>query len=116
MAGMEEELRDRWAADAGRSRAAATALDSLLGRYREPQRRYHGLAHVLRVLRTLDDGLCGDRGARPGGGSPGRLVPRRRLRPEGGGRCQRGRPAPSSPSGTWWPSASHPSGSPPSPG
>ena len=32
----------------------------------------------------------GDRGARPGGRSPGRLVPRRRLRPQGGGRRQRG--------------------------
>ena len=58
MAGVEEELRDRWAADAGRSRAATTALDSLLGRYREPHRRYHGLAHVLRILRTLDDVLA----------------------------------------------------------
>jgi predicted metal-dependent HD superfamily phosphohydrolase len=58
MAGVEEELRDRWAADTGRGRAAATALDSLLGRYREPHRRYHGVAHVLRVLRTLDDVLA----------------------------------------------------------
>jgi predicted metal-dependent HD superfamily phosphohydrolase len=57
MAGVEEELRDRWAADAGRSRPATAALDALLGRYREPHRRYHGPAHVLRVLRTLDDVL-----------------------------------------------------------
>jgi predicted metal-dependent HD superfamily phosphohydrolase len=55
MAGVEEELRDRWAADAGRDRAATAALDSLLGRYREPHRRYHGTAHVLRVLRTVDE-------------------------------------------------------------
>jgi predicted metal-dependent HD superfamily phosphohydrolase len=58
MAGVEEELRDRWAVDAGRGRAAETTLDSLLGRYREPHRRYHGVAHVLRVLRTLDDVLA----------------------------------------------------------
>ena len=55
MAGMEEELRDRWAADSGRDRAATEALDSLLSRYREPQRHYHGTAHVLRVLRTVDE-------------------------------------------------------------
>jgi predicted metal-dependent HD superfamily phosphohydrolase len=56
--GVEEELRDRWAADAGRGRAATTALDSLLGRYREPPRRYHGTAHVLRVLRTVEEILA----------------------------------------------------------
>ena len=55
MAWVEEELRDRWAVDAGRSRAAVAAFESLLGRYREPQRRYHGVAHVLRVLRTIDE-------------------------------------------------------------
>jgi predicted metal-dependent HD superfamily phosphohydrolase len=55
MAGMEEELRDRWAADSGRDRAANEALDSLLSRYREAQRRYHGTAHVLRVLRAVDE-------------------------------------------------------------
>jgi len=58
MAGMEEELRDRWAVDAGRGRAAATTLDSLLGRYREPHRHYHGVAHILRVLRTMDEVLA----------------------------------------------------------
>jgi predicted metal-dependent HD superfamily phosphohydrolase len=55
---VEEELRDRWAADAGRDRAATAALESLLGRYREPHRRYHGTAHVLRVLRTLEEILA----------------------------------------------------------
>lgn len=48
-------MRDRWAAIAGHSRAASAALASLLGRYREPQRHYHGLAHVLRVLRAIDE-------------------------------------------------------------
>jgi len=52
---VEEELRDRWAVDAGRGRSAVVALESLLARYREPYRRYHGVAHVLRVLRTIDE-------------------------------------------------------------
>jgi predicted metal-dependent HD superfamily phosphohydrolase len=51
---MEEELRDRWARDLGPSHGGAAALDDLLGRYREPHRRYHGVAHLLAVLRTLD--------------------------------------------------------------
>jgi predicted metal-dependent HD superfamily phosphohydrolase len=52
---MEEELRLRWAGDVGRSRAATAAVDELLARYRQPHRHYHGVAHVLRVLRTLDE-------------------------------------------------------------
>jgi predicted metal-dependent HD superfamily phosphohydrolase len=55
---MEEELRLRWAADVGRTRSADEAVDELLARYREPQRQYHGLAHILRVLRTLDELLA----------------------------------------------------------
>jgi predicted metal-dependent HD superfamily phosphohydrolase len=30
------------------------ALDNLLGHHREPHRRYHGVAHVLAVLRAID--------------------------------------------------------------
>ena len=52
---VEEELRGRWALDLGRGREAGAALDGLLDRYREPQRHYHGLAHVLRVLRSVDE-------------------------------------------------------------
>jgi predicted metal-dependent HD superfamily phosphohydrolase len=52
---MEQELRDRWAAVVGLGRAQSAALQSLLARYREPHRRYHGLAHLLRVLRTIDE-------------------------------------------------------------
>ena len=52
---MEQELRDRWTSIAGSSRAADQAVAGLLSRYREPHRSYHGLAHVLRVLRTVDD-------------------------------------------------------------
>ena len=63
---MEEELRDRWAADLGRDRTATAALDSLLARYREPHRRYHGVTHVLRVLRTVDELLAAGAVADPG--------------------------------------------------
>jgi len=55
MTGVDEELRDRWTADLGRGRLATTTLDRLLTRYREPHRHYHGLPHVLRVLRTVDE-------------------------------------------------------------
>ncbi len=48
-------MRDRWAVDLGWGRLATATLDSLLSRYREPHRRYHGVAHVLRVVRTVDE-------------------------------------------------------------
>jgi predicted metal-dependent HD superfamily phosphohydrolase len=56
---VEGELRARWGLDVGTGRAATGTLDALFERYREPHRRYHGLAHVVRVLRTVDD-LVGD--------------------------------------------------------
>ena len=52
---MEQELRDRWTALAGSSRVADSTLAGLLSRYREPHRSYHGLAHIVRVLRAVDD-------------------------------------------------------------
>ena len=55
MTDVEAELRDRWAADLGRSRAATEAFDAICARYREPHRRYHGLVHVLSLLRTIDE-------------------------------------------------------------
>jgi predicted metal-dependent HD superfamily phosphohydrolase len=55
---MEEELRARWAAVAGSGGAAEAAYDGLVERYREPHRHYHGLPHVLRVLRTVDELLA----------------------------------------------------------
>jgi predicted metal-dependent HD superfamily phosphohydrolase len=42
--------RQQWLADTGRSMAAESALDELLGRYSEPHRRYHGVVHVRRVV------------------------------------------------------------------
>ncbi len=58
MTGVEQELRDRWAIDAGTARGAEAALTALLSRYREPHRRYHGLAHLLRALRKADELLA----------------------------------------------------------
>ena len=55
MAVVEEELHDRWALELGRDRDAANTFDRLLTRYREPHRAYHTLAHVLRVLRRVDE-------------------------------------------------------------
>jgi predicted metal-dependent HD superfamily phosphohydrolase len=55
---MEQELRDRWAMVAGPGAAAESALAGLLARYREPHRHYHGLAHVIRVLRDVDELLA----------------------------------------------------------
>jgi predicted metal-dependent HD superfamily phosphohydrolase len=54
MARVEEELRARWSAVLGSGHDATVALDGLLGRYREPQRHYHTLAHLLRALRDVD--------------------------------------------------------------
>jgi predicted metal-dependent HD superfamily phosphohydrolase len=51
---VEVELRDRWTRDLGPRPGASVALDNLLGHHREPHRRYHGVAHVLNVLRALD--------------------------------------------------------------
>lgn len=33
-------------------------MDALVARYREPHRRYHGVAHLAAVLRTLDELLA----------------------------------------------------------
>jgi predicted metal-dependent HD superfamily phosphohydrolase len=52
---VEQELRDRWALVAGQGAAAESALAGLLARYREPHRHYHGAAHVVRVLRDVDE-------------------------------------------------------------
>jgi predicted metal-dependent HD superfamily phosphohydrolase len=51
---VEAELRQRWSRDAGTGPDASRALDNLLGRHREPHRRYHGVPHVLAVLRGID--------------------------------------------------------------
>jgi predicted metal-dependent HD superfamily phosphohydrolase len=55
MAGVDEELHDRWAADLGRGRDAVNTLEKLLTRYREPHRQYHTLTHILNVLRDVEE-------------------------------------------------------------
>ena len=66
-------------------------------RYRESHRHYHGLAHVVRVLREVDDLLGAGHGRRCRRRAPRRVVPRRRLRPRAARRRQRGTPAPNWP-------------------
>ena len=47
------DLERWWQADVGTGRPARTALEALLSRYREPQRRYHGERHVTHVRRDV---------------------------------------------------------------
>lgn len=55
---MEAELRASWTLDLGTGRASQDALDDLLARYREPQRRYHTVTHVAHVLRSVTELLA----------------------------------------------------------
>jgi predicted metal-dependent HD superfamily phosphohydrolase len=47
----EVELRIAWASVAAPTPRSAEVLDDLVGRHRQPHRRYHGLRHVVWVLR-----------------------------------------------------------------
>jgi predicted metal-dependent HD superfamily phosphohydrolase len=47
----EAELRIAWASVAPPSARSEEVFDDLLGRHRQPHRRYHGLRHVVWVLR-----------------------------------------------------------------
>lgn len=49
--GAEDSLRSAWAALGGDSVTA----DDLIARHREPHRRYHTVAHVVWVLRAVED-------------------------------------------------------------
>jgi predicted metal-dependent HD superfamily phosphohydrolase len=51
----ESAIRDCWEALAGRKGGANATIDSLLGRHREPHRRYHTATHVMWVLRHVDE-------------------------------------------------------------
>jgi predicted metal-dependent HD superfamily phosphohydrolase len=55
----EIELRAAWSEAIGTGRDAENALDSLLARHREPHRRYHGLRHVVWVVRHVHE-LAGE--------------------------------------------------------
>lgn len=51
----ETELRLAWERAVGRSRPARRAFDVVVERHREPHRRYHGLRHVVWVVRHVTD-------------------------------------------------------------
>ena len=52
-------LRAHWAAIIPRSSVATMCLEGLLARYSEPHRRYHGVAHLDRVVSDVAE-LLGD--------------------------------------------------------
>lgn len=54
MSGDLPELLVRWRALAGTGAPARDAWADLVGRWSEPHRRYHGLAHLVAVLAVLD--------------------------------------------------------------
>lgn len=47
----DAELRTAWVEAVGGGPAELAALDEVVGRHREPQRRYHGVRHVTWVVR-----------------------------------------------------------------
>jgi predicted metal-dependent HD superfamily phosphohydrolase len=49
------ELRIAWERHLGRSRVARSWLQSVLARYREPGREYHGIRHVRWVVRHVTE-------------------------------------------------------------
>ncbi len=53
------ELRTAWCEHVSASPAGLVTLDEVVGRHREPQRRYHGVRHVTWVVRhVLDLARC----------------------------------------------------------
>jgi predicted metal-dependent HD superfamily phosphohydrolase len=51
----EIELRTAWQAAVGTSPAATAEFDDVVGRHREPHRRYHGVRHVTWVVRHVNE-------------------------------------------------------------
>jgi len=51
--GDEDEWRAAWSSAAGTGRDSLAVLDALLERHRQPHRRYHGVHHVVWVLRHV---------------------------------------------------------------
>ncbi len=47
---MNHELWQAWASDVGNGSASAQEFESLVARYREPHRHYHGIEHLSLVL------------------------------------------------------------------
>ncbi len=57
--GDEIELQTAWTEAVGGGPEAAAALEDVLGRHREPHRRYHGVRHVTWVVRHVGE-LAGE--------------------------------------------------------
>jgi predicted metal-dependent HD superfamily phosphohydrolase len=53
--GDETELHAAWTEAAGTSGESLAAFDDVVGRHREPHRRYHGVRHVTWVVRHVHD-------------------------------------------------------------
>ena len=53
--GDETELHAAWTEVAGTAAASLAALDDVVGRHRQPHRRYHGVRHVTWVVRHVHD-------------------------------------------------------------
>jgi predicted metal-dependent HD superfamily phosphohydrolase len=51
----EVELRAAWSEAIGRDARCMAAFDDVLGRHREPHRRYHGVRHVVWVVRHVHE-------------------------------------------------------------
>lgn len=51
----EIELRTAWQAAVGTAPAATAEFDDVIGRHREPHRRYHGVRHVTWVVRHVNE-------------------------------------------------------------
>lgn len=60
------ELRRAWTLDLADDRASWAVFDEVCRRHREPIRRYHGLAHVLHVLRSVAELLSSNPVPDPG--------------------------------------------------
>lgn len=67
MSGDERELRVAWRSHVGGSPAAESWFDTILGFHRDPSRHYHGVRHVVWVVRhgsqigmSIDPPLTGD--------------------------------------------------------
>jgi predicted metal-dependent HD superfamily phosphohydrolase len=51
----EIELRTAWTASIGRDARCLAACEEVVGRHREPHRRYHGVRHVTWVVRHVHE-------------------------------------------------------------
>jgi predicted metal-dependent HD superfamily phosphohydrolase len=55
VAWVDADLRRWWTSDLGSRAGSVASLDSLIGRYREPHRRYHTVSHVAAVRQLVGE-------------------------------------------------------------